>query len=119
MSFKIQNVVSRALANGFQSATLYSAAEEAVQKCAPEPPCLEAVAAKFADALSFTLPVAKFVKDEVEKNSLNKGRTEEQFVKLAEVVENYKIKIEDGILTKPVDAARSPKPTGRTYPQKR
>lgn len=55
-----------------------------------------------------------FVKHEVEKSTLDMAKMEERFVKLAETVEERKIKIEDGILTNRTDLARFPSPTTDT-----
>lgn len=63
-------MVSRALTKGFRSATVYSAVEEAVHKCVPELPSVLAVHTKLVNDLTFTVPVATFVKHEVKKNLL-------------------------------------------------
>lgn len=54
-----------------------------MQKWAAEPPSVEAVAIKVVDAPYFTGRVAKLVKHEVGKNSLDKAEKEQRFVKLA------------------------------------
>lgn len=46
----IKTVDSRALAKDFQSATLYSALNEAVQKCVRDTPSVDVVAVTLADA---------------------------------------------------------------------
>lgn len=56
------------------------------------------------------MPVAKFIKREVEKNALDKSKMEQQLVKLTEAVGDTKIKFEDGIPTKNTNATRSPSP---------
>lgn len=63
----IQTEVKRALAKDFESAAFYSAVEQAVQRCVPEPLSVDTVATGMVDAPSFTVPVAKLVKHEVEK----------------------------------------------------
>lgn len=76
---------------------------EAVHKCIPEPLSVDTVFTKMVDALSFTVPVAKFVKHKIDKKNIDKVKTEEGFVKLAETVEKKKIKIEYRIPTKRID----------------
>lgn len=68
----IQRVVSRALAECCRVATFYSAAEDTAHKYVPEPPSGDIVAVKLFDASSITVPVAKFVKHELEKNFFDK-----------------------------------------------
>lgn len=47
-----------------------------------------------------TVPAAKFVKHEIEMNSLDKPETEEQVVKIAEAVEEKTVKVEYGMMTR-------------------
>lgn len=69
-------MVNRVLAEGSRSAAFYSAAEDAVHKCVPEPPSADAVAAKLVDSSSFTVPVTNFIKHEVTENSSDKPQIE-------------------------------------------
>lgn len=104
----IQTVVTRALAKGFRSAGFYSEVANAVHNCVSEPPSVDVVSAKLVDSHSFTVPPETFVKQEVEKNSLDKSKMERRFVKIGEVVEEKNNKVENQIPTKRVDTARSP-----------
>lgn len=93
------------MAKGFPSATSYSALEEAVFKCVAKPLSGAAVASKLVDALSFAVPVAKYVKQEVEKNSVDKAEMEKRFVKLAEAADEKKHYVEDGVPTRRITNA--------------
>lgn len=105
----IQTVNSRAQAKGFRSTALYSVVNEAVHKSVPKSPTVDAVATKLVDGPS-KVPIAKFVKREVEKNSLDKAMMERQFVKFAKAAEEKKSKAENRITTKTIDTARSTSP---------
>lgn len=94
----------------YRRAAFYSVVEEAVQNCVQEAPSVVAVPTKLFDAPSFNVPVAIFVKHEVERNSIDKTKMKERFVKLAEDVVEKKIQIEDRIPTKGNDLVRSPSP---------
>lgn len=96
-------MISRALVKSFPCADFYSAVQEAAHKRVPEPRSLDTVAAKLIGAPSFTVPVTKFVKQEVEKNSVDNTKKGKRFVKLAEAVEEQKIKVEDEIATRNID----------------
>lgn len=74
-----------------------------VHNFVPEPSGADAVATKLADAPSFTVPVDKFVKHDVKKNSLDEAKMEKRFVKLADAAEEKKIKVEGVILTREID----------------
>lgn len=52
--------------------------------------------------------MAKFRKQEVEKNSLDKVKMEEQFVELAQAEEENTIKVEEKIPARRIDSFRSP-----------
>lgn len=65
---------------------------------------------KLFEAPTLTVLVAKFVKHKVEKNALDKTKMKKRFVKLAEAFANKDIKVEDGIPTISIDAARSLNP---------
>lgn len=62
-------------------------------------PSVDAAATKLIDAPSFSVPVAEFIKHEIEKKSVDKSKMEKRFVKLAKAFEEQKIKIEDEIPT--------------------
>lgn len=79
------------------------------QVCTRDPE-VDAVAAKLVDAPSFSVHLTKFVKQEVETNTLHKAKTKKRFLKLAKAVEEKKIKVEGGIPKLRIDTARSPKP---------
>lgn len=96
----IQTVVSRALSKGFRNAPFYTTVDELLEECVSKPSGADAVVAKLLHAPSFTVPVAKFVGHEVEKNSINKAKMVDRFVKLAAEVEKRKVKVEDGISTR-------------------
>lgn len=110
----IRTVVGRALAKGFRSAAFYSPVGESVNKCVSESLSTEAVAAKIVETPASTITVVKFVKREVEKNSVNKIKMEERFVKLTEAVEEKTMRIENGKPTRWFDTARS-RARKRTY----
>lgn len=84
--------------------------EKPVQKRVPESPCADAAQVKIFDAHSFTVPVTKFVKHEKEKKLFHRAKMEQLFVKMAEAIMETKIKVEDAVPTKMIDAARSPSP---------
>lgn len=63
------------------------------------------------DGHSFTVLAARIVKHEVEKRSRDKAKMEERFVKLAEAVEEKKIQMINGILTKRFDPSRFASPS--------
>lgn len=106
----ILTVVSRALNKRFRGTAFYSAVDEMRYTCVPEPPSFDTVSTKLVNTLSFTEPVATFVKHEIEKSSLDKGEKEKPFEKLPEAVEEKKINIENGILTKRKDSVWFPSP---------
>lgn len=99
----IQKVISIDLANALQSIAFYSAVEETDHKCVREHPSVDPVVTNLVDAPSFTVPVAKFVKQEVDKKPLKWAMMDEQFVKPAEKVDEKKIMIGDGVPTKRID----------------
>lgn len=105
----IQFVV-RAVVKGIQSATFHSAGEGGVHEYVADPWSTDAAAAKLVDTSSFTVTVSKLVIHEVEKRSLHKTNMEEPFVKLAEAVEQRKMKVEDGIPTRRIDTTQSLSP---------
>lgn len=111
----MQTDLNRSLAKGFWSATYYLAVEDAVHNGMPEPWSVNKVAAKLADCPSVLVPVAKFIKHEIEKNSLDKAKMARRFVKLSEAVKEKKLKTEDRIPTRTIDSAWSPVPLP-TYP---
>lgn len=111
VSSVIWTVVSGALAKAFRSAAFYCTVEEAVQKCGSEPPSMDAVVARFIDVPSFTVAVAKFIGHEDEKIALDKTKMGALFVKLAEAVEESKLKVADGTPTKPINTSRSSGPS--------
>lgn len=100
-------MVSRAPAEGFRSAAFYSAVEDAILVCVPVPPSVDPVSANVVSAFFFMVPLDKFVKDMVEKNSVDFAKMELQLVKLAEAAKEKKSRVEDGIPTKSLSAIRS------------
>lgn len=105
-----QTVVNRALAEGFRNAPFCSAVQQAVHKCLAGPQSTDAVPTRMIDAPVPAVPVARFIRTEVEKVFLDSTKMEELFSKLAETVAEKKIKIEDEILTKRIDWARFSSP---------
>lgn len=89
-----------------------------VQKCVQKHPSADAVVAKLIDSPSFTLPVAKCIKYEVEKNALDRANMQKRFMNLKEAVQEKNKKAEDGIRTRNTDPARSPSPL-TAYPTTR
>lgn len=59
------------------------------------------------DAPAFSVHVTKFIKEEIEKGSLDKAELDKRFNKTAEAVDEKKIKVEDMIRTKRIDSVRS------------
>lgn len=58
---------------------------------------------KPVDAPSSTVPVAKFVKNEVEKNSLDREGIVKRFADLVDAAKKKKINVEDGIRKRTID----------------
>lgn len=102
----IPTAVNGALANGFRSVAFYSAVQQAIHKCEPKHPSVDAGAAKLVDSLSFTVASAEMFQHEIEKSSLDKAKIEKRFVLLAEAVREEMIKTGDGNLTRKIDPAR-------------
>lgn len=104
----IKTVVKRALAICLQSDFFYSAVEQAAKKSASESQRSDTVVTRMIDAPASTVPLARFIKQEVEKSASDKDKMEERFNKLDEAVDGKKNKIEDGISTKRADSVQSP-----------
>lgn len=94
---------------GFWGA-VFLMAEDAVNNCVSEPLSVDAVAAKRVGLHFLIVPVAKYLKHEVEKNSLGKVNTKERFAKLTQPVEEKKVKVGGGIPTTIIDLARASGP---------
>lgn len=62
--------------------------------------------------------MAKFVKQKVEKNVLDKVKMEQRLVKLAEAVMETRIKVKQGVPTKKIDVNRSANPPTNTSDDK-
>lgn len=86
------------------------AVEHGVYKFVSENHILDAVATNTIDAATFIVLVARFIKHEVEKVSLGRAKMEETFSKLDEVVDEQKIKAEDGIASTRMDLTQSSSP---------
>lgn len=110
----IRTVLSKSLVKFFLSTVFYSAVEEPVNKCVPEPQSVDAVATKMIDSQALTIPVPLFVNHKLEKSSLDIAEMTERLNRLIEGVEEKNIKIEDAIPTRGMDSAQSPGPL-RTY----
>lgn len=93
-------MVNKALPKGFRSAALYSSVKEVVQKPVPEPPSIDTVMEKLVDDPSFTVPVAKLVKHEVQRNYVDKAKMENPFARLTEAVQEKNMKTEHEIPAK-------------------
>lgn len=100
-------MVNRAVTKEFESAVFQTALKQSVCKCVAKLHSVDPIAAREIDEISFTVPVARFNKHEVEKSFLKKTRTEKRFVKLAKEGDDKKRKDEDGIQATSVDSARS------------
>lgn len=57
------------MAKAFQSDFIYQEVEQAVQKILLKPQIVDAVATPMINAFASTVPVARFIKHEAEKNS--------------------------------------------------
>lgn len=90
MIFVIETPVNRAQVKDVRSATFYSAAEVRVHMCVSDPQSVVAVTIELVRARSFTVPLAKFVKQEVQQNSIKNARMKERFVMLSIAVEAKK-----------------------------
>lgn len=115
----IQALVNTVLSEDFRSTAFYSPVGEAVEKFVSAPQGIDAVTTIVIDTSAFTVPVAKFIKHELEKNSLEKAKMKERFNKLAESANEKNIKEEDGILTKKMDSVPSPSPSTETSDDKK
>lgn len=69
----IRTVVSWSVGKAFQSSEIETAEERAVQKCLAEPYVVNGVVNRSIDAPALTVPVAKLVKNDVEKIFLEKA----------------------------------------------
>lgn len=66
-----------------------------------------AVMTRTIGASKITVSSARFIKDEIEKGSLEKAKMNEHYSQLAEEVHEKNSKAEDGIRTTKIDSARS------------
>lgn len=64
--------------------------KEAVHRFVFRAQDVDAISTRLIDAPASTIPVAKFVKPKGEKSSLQKGKIEKRFTKLAEAVDEKK-----------------------------
>lgn len=69
-------------------------------------PIVDAVVTKLVHVPPFTVSVAEFVEQEVQKNFLDRAMMEERFVKRTEAAGKKNIKVEDGVSTSRIDPAR-------------
>lgn len=67
-------MVNRAVAKSFRSASYYTEAEQAVQKCVSECQIVYAVKTRMMDSHVIPVSVEKFNKQEVEKNFFEKAK---------------------------------------------
>lgn len=74
--FVVQTAPSRAVDEGLKTANFQGVMEQAVHKCVVGPHRVEAVATLVIDASDFIVPLVKFVKQNVEKSSLEKAKME-------------------------------------------
>lgn len=93
--------------------------EQAIHRCVAKPHIVDAVAMRSIDAPAFIVPVARFIKQMVEKGSLQKVKMKERFNKLAIAVEEKKSEAKDGIPTTKMDSVRSPSPLTDTCDEKK
>lgn len=73
MTSVMEMVLDRAMAEASKSASFQMVVEPLVQKRVVEPHIVDSVVTRMIDAPALTVPVAKFVKHEVEKGS-RKGK---------------------------------------------
>lgn len=78
------------MAEGYRSEAASSAMDKAVSKGILEPRIVDAKVTILVDTVSFTIPVANFVKHKVEKSFLDKKRMKKRFFELVEEVEQKK-----------------------------
>lgn len=95
------------MAKAFKSAPLHTIAQQAVRKCLSKLQKVGAVAAQMINAPVFAVPVALFIRKEVENSSLEKVRAERLLVKLGKPVNGKKIWEEYGNSTKKMDFIRT------------
>lgn len=105
----IRSVLNRDQTKAFQSATFYTAVEKAVHKCISKYQSVDAVTTRMIGAPASTVSVVKFIKHDVEKNSIENANMEEHAVKLAEVIDEKRTEEENRIPTMNTDSVRSPR----------
>lgn len=104
----IRTVVSRAATMAFQSSAFQTAVKRAVQKFMTKPHVVNDVATRTIDARAFTVPVVKFVKNEIAKRSLEKDEMDQYRNVSNKVVVSHKTKAEDEFPPQRMDSVRSP-----------
>lgn len=106
----IRTVVNRSVAKVFQISVFQIAVEDAVDKYLAEPNVTKIVAPRANDLPSFTVPVTKLVKREVEKNCLDKAQLSsyEKCSKKESVC--HKAKMEDKFWPQKMESVRSRAP---------
>lgn len=70
----LRTVVILSVAKGFQFSIWHTAVELAVKKCVAERHIADDLATRTIDLPAFIVPVAKFVKNKIEKRSLSRLR---------------------------------------------
>lgn len=88
-------VVSRSVLKAFQLTAFQIAVERAIRNFSAESPVLSDVVSRTIDALAFTVPVAKFVKNEVEKSPLEENKITQYWNTSNKAFVDNKIKAEE------------------------
>lgn len=91
----IQTVLSRSVTKTSQSSTFETDIEKAVKKNLTEPRVMNNVAIHVFDTPAITVPVAKFVKNEVEQHSLENAKLNQYPIACSEPVMGYRTQEED------------------------
>lgn len=97
MILVLQAVLNSAVSKAFQSVFVQTAVDHAVQKSVTELHGVDTVTRRNIDAPTSTVRLAKFNKHKIEKHFLENTKMEERLYKLAERVNETKVKYEDRI----------------------
>lgn len=93
----IQTAVNRAWTKVLQSRVFCTALEQTVLKCESEFQMIDAAGKQMINALNYALPVAKFIKHEVQKRFHEKANMADCFVRLTDDADETRVKEEDTI----------------------
>lgn len=107
----IRTVFSQSVAKAFQISAFQTAVGRTVRKSLAEPRVGNDMATRRIDLPAFTVPVVKFVKNEVEKQSLEKVEIDQCRNVSNKVVIGGKTRAREKFAPQKIDLVRCPSPT--------